>query len=77
MSKAASDVASIVEVRSDDSDIGSTSHRSLRRLSIKEERRLVVVVFRDVVCVILGVESEFHRGLSPVVGGWCNAGGSG
>ena len=77
LTKAAGDVASIVEIRSDDGDIGSTSHRSLRRLSIEEERRLVVIVFRNVVCVILGVESEFHRSLSPVVGGWCHAGGSG
>lgn len=49
----------------------------MRRLSIKEEGRLVVVVLRDVICVILSIESELDRGLSPVVGRRRNAGSSG
>jgi hypothetical protein len=49
----------------------------LRRLNIKEEWRLVIIVLRDVICVILSIESELDRGLPPVVGRWRNAGSSG
>ena len=49
----------------------------MRRLSIEEEGRLVVIVLRCVICVILGIESELDRGLPPVVGRWRNAGSSG
>ena len=76
-SELASQVTGIVEVRADDRNVSVTSNGSLAWLGVKKERRLVVSILGGVISVVLIVQGQLDRGLSPVVRRWGNTSGLG
>ena len=75
-SKLASDVACIVEVGSNDRDVGASSDWALSGLYVEEEGWLVVIVLGAVIGIVLCIQCELDSCLPPVVGWWSDASSS-